>query len=60
MNDVVTIHKLLPKAKDQMNGKEGECIQCSFTDGSYKNITVTWQTLKGLLRLKGGEEKKTG
>ncbi|GAF99876.1 unnamed protein product [marine sediment metagenome] len=55
---LVLIHRLLPKAKDQMNGKEGECVVCSIPSGNYNNIQVTWQTLKGLIHLQNGEVKK--
>lgn len=56
MQDLVVIHKIIPKAKCAFSGKEAECVVCSM--GDYKSIQISWQTLKGMLRLKETEEKK--
>jgi len=60
MSDLVTIHEVKPKAKDAMNGKEGECVVCSFGDGSFQRVQISWNSLKQLVKLKSqnGSEKK--
>lgn len=54
--DLVIIHQFLPKAKCQMNGKEAECLVVSFADGSFNNVTLSWNALKQLVKLKDKQE----
>ena len=53
---IVTILELRPKAKDMLTGKEGECVLVSFTDKSFENICLSWNSLRQLLRLKASKK----
>jgi hypothetical protein len=41
-----------------LSGKEAEGVYCSFEDGSFTNVFLSWRSLKQLLNLKCKQEAK--
>ena len=54
---MVTI-KELKKDKCSLSGKACDGVVVDFTDGSFKNIFLSWRSLKQLLELKEKQPKK--